>query len=237
MMLKKKQAMLYEAVGNIDSRFIEEAITAPVHFTPRVFKRAAAIAAMLTIILAVGIFLPTFGSQNATPYLSISANAVSSKDSRLIPIDYDWRTYVKHFYLYSEPVFRPHASWGEPDLFKFSLKIENVPARYLHVMNLTTKAEISYNNVTVRQGQYTENIDVDYQFFGDSDFFCDIHGWFTEDTILTIRVYVNDDDERILYQTQTVKIIVSDGYMLEVLENQIHENIDWSEIHEKGRLP
>lgn len=52
MTLSKQQITLYEAVSNIDSKYIEETITAPIRFTPGAVKRIATAAAIIVLFFS-----------------------------------------------------------------------------------------------------------------------------------------------------------------------------------------
>lgn len=215
MTLSKQQATLYEAVSNIDSKYIEETVTAPIRFTPGIVKRIAAVAAVLALIICLGFFAHPHGQ---TPYLTLQANAVSSANAQCIPIDYNANNTPE--WIMAAPPYRPPTHWGDHKLFHFGIFINNISKEYC---DIKTDLEILYENGQLEylyKPSYLNNALRTYS----------IYGWTAEDTTITLNMYVYKGTERILFQSQTVLITVNGGYALEILASEINEDIEWSEL-------
>jgi hypothetical protein len=226
MTLSKQQATLYEAVSNIDSKYIEETVTAPIRFTPGAVKRVAAVAALLTLIIGIGFFVPMENAKNRSPYLTIQANALSTETSQRISIDYElvpetpWQAI--------EP-YRPPSEWGDQKLFHFGVYINNIPRSY---RTIRMDIEILYHDTVVDYYSNDSNFDIIPTLGGSEERHLTnmVYGWLPEDTLLTINMYVHKNTGRILLQSQTVLITVNGGYVLEILAAEINEDIEWSEL-------
>ena len=231
MTLSKQQATLYEAVSNIDSKYIEETITAPIRFTPGIVKRITAIAAMLAIILSV-----SFTFLNSTPVFAVRVSA-SGIGEQTLQVG-DPPTSMMNIYDSGPPEHFLTDVWAHK-AFAFKLCQESMAIPFV---KHSTDIEIHYNGRILGRdhlvnSSLTDGLPRCYQ---DSNLaillfepankrtepYYSINGWLDATTDLSIHIYTVDDNIRTLAQTITVRVTVTDtswtGYTLEVTEITMH---------------
>ena len=214
---------LFQATNLIDDKYLQEAAVRRTGISFAV-KRIAAVAAMLALILSMGFILH---EHNRSPYLTIQANAVSSTSSQRIPIDYEVNKTPE--WVLAAPPYRPPSEWKDQKLFRFSVYIHNIPKSY---RTIRTDIEILYQDSIVNQHTADSHLEIVPSLGGNEakHLTGTVYGWLTEDTAMTINLYVYKGSEKVLFQSQTVLITVDGGYVLEILASEVNENIDWSEL-------
>ena len=216
MTLSKQQATLYEAVSNIDSKFIDETLSAPIRFTPGAVKRIAAVVAMLAFLITTPIWENIF---NPTPlpapvtqsYFFITAKATDGTEGSLINVG---DCFQSSYQLFNR--------WGDRPSFSFEIMIDEWDGNYLIFANyeLTIKydnkviSSLGHNDNHISIGAIFPTKESSVTMYGYS-----VNGWFEKYTEL--EVILKDKDGTIL-QAQTIAIQHDDGYTLTIIKSETH---------------
>lgn len=210
MTLSKQQATLYEAVSNIDSKYIEETVTAPIRFTPGIVKRIAAIAAIIALLLTL--LIPGMQDSHRSPIFAVQANASYGSDTT-IKINGGAVTPDSPL-LSSHPKDNLSADWRDKDLF------------YLRIfMNCHTEADydntvviIEYDRKRVELDSDDTHIDIQPRsgrsWTGADILLYTVYGWFDKTTTLTVNFYTKTPDGLVPLHKQTMIIGYDKGYRI-----------------------
>lgn len=214
MMLSKRQTALYEAVSNIDSKYIDETLSTPIRFTPGAVKRIAAVAAMLAILITAPIWESVF---NPTPspipvtqsYFFITAKAADGKDTNLLDAGDSFQSSSQSFPL-----------WGDHPTFTFDIALCEFDGNYLFSEDY--KLLISYGDKVLDAAKYKDDHIMIGMFLpekgstGMCGFF--VFGWFEEYT--EMEVILKSKDGTVL-QEQTIAVDFDGEYTLTLIESTI----------------
>lgn len=210
MMLSKKQTNLYEAVSNIDSKFIDETLSAPIRFTPGIVKRIAAVAAAIALLLTL--LIPGMQDSHRSPIFAVQASASYGSDTT-IKIDAG-SVAPDSPLLSSHPKDNLSADWRDKDLFYLRIFMDC----YTEADYDNTVVIIEYDRKRVELDSDDTHIDIQPRsgcsWTGAHTLLYTVYGWFDKTTPVTVNFYTKTPDGLVPLHKQTMIIGYEKGYRI-----------------------
>lgn len=211
MKLTPRQEALYEAITDLDPKYVEQAASPKKSRPSATLKRLIAVAAMVAIV--IGCLLFPWQILNQMPILSFTVSAADMENNAakitIEPSIVD--PYVANI---GHPRGTLPDEWHYKDLFCIKIKMENFNVEYSN----RVFAEIEYNGQTYSQSANDDNLVFQFpenklvQFSHKT--FCTIYGWTDGILNFTVNVYHQTNDEKTVLLSHSFDISRKSNYVI-----------------------